>query len=136
VHWDAKRGATTGWTGKKRGARGAATAGWTGKKNVDPGPVQASVSSPKDCYDDDNFSDTGDEAWYSDTRLMRRVGQDLDEEEGEREVWGASGENGAGAWETNCCVTEKDPRASVCTTEGGRMAERQTTLTFLISSTD
>jgi hypothetical protein len=56
--------------------------------------VQASVSSPKDCYDDGNFSDTGDEACYSDTRLMRRVGQDLDEEEGEREAWGASGENG------------------------------------------
>jgi hypothetical protein len=82
-------GATTGWTGKKRGARGATTAGWTGKKNVDPGPVQASVSSPKDCYDDGNFSDTGDEACYSDTRLMQRVGQDLDEEEGEREGVGS-----------------------------------------------
>jgi hypothetical protein len=96
--------------GRREEPGGATTAGWTGKKNVDPGPVQASVSSPKDCCDDGNFSDTGDDACYSDTRLMRRVGQDLEEEEGERErsgdwgasgvnggereVWGASGENG------------------------------------------
>jgi hypothetical protein len=78
--------------GRREEPGGAKTAGWTRKKNVDPGLVQASVSSPKDCCDDDNFSDTGDDACYSDTRLMRRVGQDLEEEEGEREEWGLGSE--------------------------------------------
>jgi hypothetical protein len=77
--------------GRREEPGGATTAGWTGKKNVDPGRCRRQFLLPRTAATTAT-SPIPAMTRAKHTRLMRKVGQDLEEEEGEREEWGLGSE--------------------------------------------